>query len=54
MKNSITEMFGEGNGHFYHIEVIELPFHIIPFVSCFISLIDNTKNELLLEIYKQI
>ena len=25
------------NGHFYHIEVIDLPFHRIPFVSCFIS-----------------
>ena len=32
------------NGHFYHIEVIDLPFHTIPFVSCFISLIDNTKK----------
>ena len=31
------------NGHFYHIEVIDLPFHTIPFVSWFISLIDNTK-----------
>ena len=45
---------GEGNGHFYHIEVIDLPFHTIPFVICFISLIENTKNELLLKIYKQI
>ena len=34
------------NGHFYHIEVIDLPFHTIPFVSCVISLIDNTtKNK---------
>ena len=32
------------NGNFYHIEVIDLPFHMIPFVSCFISLIDNTKK----------
>ena len=35
---------GEGNGHFYHIEVIDLQFHTIPFVSCFISLIENTKK----------
>ena len=48
---TITRAFGAGNGHFYHIEVIDLPFHTIPFVSCFISLI---KNELLLKIYKQI
>ena len=27
------------NGHFYHIEVIDLPFHRITFVSWFISLI---------------
>ena len=51
---TITRAKGEGNGHFYHIEVIDLPFHTIPFVSCFISLIENTKNELLLKIYKQI
>ena len=50
---TITRAKGEGNGHFYHIEVIDLPFHTIPFVSCFISLIENTKNELLLKIYKQ-
>ena len=51
---TITRAKGEGNGHFYHIEVIDLPFHTIPFVSCFISLIENTKNDLLLKIYKQI
>ena len=54
IKMTITRAKGEGNGHFYHIEVIDLPFHTIPFVSCFISLIENTKNELLLKIYKQI
>ena len=32
------------NGHFYHIEVIDLLFHTIPFVSCFISLINNTNK----------
>ena len=51
---TITRAKGEGNGHFYHIEVIYLPFHTIPFVSCFISLIGNTKNEFLLKIYMQI
>ena len=52
---TITRAKGEGNGHFYHIEVIDLPFHTIPFVSCFISLIENTKKKsLLLKIYKQI
>ena len=54
IKMTITRAKGEGNGHFYHIAVIDLPFHTIPFVSCFISLIENTKNELLLKIYKQI
>ena len=54
IKMTITRAKGEGNGHFYHIEVIDLPFHTIPFVSCFISHIENTKNELLLKIYKQI
>ena len=49
---TITRAKGEGNGHFYHIEVIDLPFHTIPFVSCFIS--KTRKNELLLKIYKQI
>ena len=44
---TITRAKGEGNGHFYHIEVIYLPFHTIPFVSSFISL-NNLKN------YKQI
>ena len=43
-KMTITRAKGEGNGHFYHIEVIDLPFHTIPFVSCFISLIENTKK----------
>ena len=41
IKMTITRAKGEGNGHFYHIEVIDLPFHTIPFVSCFISLIEN-------------
>ena len=41
---TITRAKGEGNGDFYHIEVMELPFHRIPFVSCFISLVDNTKK----------
>ena len=44
IKITITRAKGEGNGHFYHIEVIDLPFHTIPFVSCFISLIENTKK----------
>ena len=26
---TITRAKGEGNGHFYHIEVIDLPFHTI-------------------------
>ena len=43
-KITITRAKGEGNGHFYHIEVIDLPFHTIPFVSCFISLIENTQK----------
>ena len=41
IKRTITRAKGEGNGHFYHIEVIDLPFHTIPFVSCFISLIEK-------------
>ena len=53
-KITITRAKDEGNGHFYHIEVIDLPFHTIPFVSCFISLIGNTKKDILLTIYKQI
>ena len=48
---TITRAKGEGNGHFYHIEVIDLPFHTIPF-GCFISLVENRKNELLLKICK--
>ena len=44
IKITITRAKGEGNGHFYHIEVIDLLFHTIPFVSCFISLIENTKK----------
>ena len=44
IKMTITRAKGEGNGHFYHIEVIDLPFHTIPFVSCFISLIENTNK----------
>ena len=42
--NVVTVKFGSGNGHFYHISVIDLPFHTIPFVSCFISVIENTKK----------
>ena len=34
---TITRAKGEGNGHFYHIEVIDLPFHTIPFVSFFFT-----------------
>ena len=41
---TFTGTKGEVNGHVYHNEVIDLPFHTIPFVSCFISLIDNTKK----------
>ena len=41
-KNSLFNILW--NGHFYHIKVTDLPFHTIPFVSCFISLIDNTKK----------
>ena len=41
------------NGHFYHIEVIDLPYHRITFVSCFISLIENTKNNDFIEKNKQ-
>ena len=44
IKITISRVKGEVNGHFYHIEVIDLPFHTIPFVSCFISLIENTKK----------
>ena len=32
------------DGNFYHIKVRDLPFHRIPSISCFISLIDNTKK----------
>ena len=46
---TITRAKGEGNGHFYHIEVIDLPFHMIPFVSCFISLIENKKKQRFIE-----
>ena len=49
IKMTITRAKGEGNGHFYHIEVIDLPFHTIPFVSCFISLIDITKKRNFIE-----
>ena len=44
IKVTITRAKGEGYGHFYHIEVINLPFHRIPFVSCFISLIEHIKK----------
>ena len=54
MVNSITvdvvkndhypSQLGEGNGHYYHIEVIDFPFHTIPVVSCFISPPENTKK----------
>ena len=43
-KMNITRAKGEGNGNFYHIEVIDLPFHTIPFVSCFIN-ITHRKHE---------
>ena len=36
-----------------HIEVRDLPFHRIPFVNCFISLIDNKKKRILLKRSKQ-
>ena len=49
IKITITRAKGEGNGHFYHIEVIDSPFHTIPFVSCFISLIENTKKWIFIE-----
>ena len=62
MVNSITESDkndhypakGEGNGHFHHIEVIDLPFHTIPFVSCFISLIEVSKKWTFIENLQQI
>ena len=41
---TITQAKGEGNGQFYHIEVIDLPCHRITFVSCIISLIENKKK----------
>ena len=51
---TITQAKGEGNGHVYHIEVRDLPFHRIPFVSCLISLINNTKkNKISLKSNKQ-
>ena len=54
IKMTITWAKGEGNGHFYHIEVIELPCHRIPSVSYFTSLIDNTKKQnILLKNYTQ-
>ena len=49
IKLTITRAKGEGNGNVYHIEVIDLPFHRIPFVSCFISLIDIRKNKISLK-----
>ena len=49
IKMTITQAKGEGNGHLYHIEVIDLPFHRIPFVSCFISLIYNKKKKTFIE-----
>ena len=44
IKITITRAKGEGTGHVYHIEVRDLPFRRIPFVSSFISLIDDTKK----------
>ena len=44
----MTRAKGEGNGNFYHIKVIDSPFHMIPFVSCFISLINNMKKKIIL------
>ena len=47
---TITRAKGEGNGNFYHIEVIDFTIsYTIPFVSCFISLIENTKKWTLIE-----
>ena len=46
---TITRAKGEGNGNFYHIEVIYLPFHRLPFINCFISLIDNMKKQNFIE-----
>ena len=48
IKMTINWAKGEGNGHFYHIKVTDLPFHRITFVSCFISLIENTKKTTIL------
>ena len=53
IKITITRAKGEGNGHFYPIEVIDLPFHRITFVSCFISLIENRKKQNFIEKNKQ-
>ena len=36
---TITLAFGSGNGHFYHIEVLDLPFHRIQFVSCILRIL---------------
>ena len=49
IKITITLAFGSGNGNFYHIEVIDLPFHRIILVSCFISLIENMKKQNFIE-----
>ena len=49
---TITRAKGEGNDHFYHSEVRDLPYHRIPFVSCFISLIANTKKLNFIEKYQ--
>ena len=51
---TITRAKGEGNGHFYHIEVIDLPFHTIHSLVVLYHSSKTRKNELLLKIYKQI
>ena len=54
IKNDHYPSQGEGNGHFYHIDVIDLRISYDPIRSCFISLIENTKKWTFIENYKQI
>ena len=44
IKVTISHAKGEGYGHFYHIEVRDLPFYRIPSMTCFISLINNMRK----------
>ena len=46
---TITRAKGESNDHCYHIEVIDLPFYRITFVSCSISLIENMGKQNFIE-----